>query len=263
MTCQDSSHIQLRLAAIVLAAGYSSRMGAMKVMLPVKMEPLILRQIRLLQEAGVKKMVVVTGHDAQRLSLLLERETDPGSVKIIWNAEYDRGMFSSIQAGVREIAGWPVDGFFLIPADQPLRDSSILSTLSRAFYDCDQCLVVPSYQGKQGHPPVIPITLLAKILSYQGEDGMRGVYRESALPNVSVEAGDPFTVMDMNTPEEYRRFLLELEAPTDPQGSCHQKPLSSQNGSRQQPSGSWEEQRLLRTVRGPASRTGHRFRRPR
>lgn len=211
MTCQNSSRIQPQLAAIVLAAGYSSRMGSMKALLPVKEEPFLLRQIRLLQEAGVRRIVVVTGHDADQIHSLLEVETDPQRVKIIWNAAYHRGMFSSIQAGANEIDEWPVDGFFLLPGDQPLRDSSTLQELALVFDSCRSSLVVPCFRGKKGHPPVIPIAMIENILSCQEDDGMKRMLQRSGIPVVPLETEDPFTVMEMNTPEEYLRFLWELD----------------------------------------------------
>lgn len=213
MTGQNSQVAQPRLAAILLAAGTSSRMGSMKALLPVDQEPFLLRQIRLLLESGVQRIVVVTGHEAPQLDALLEKvaERDREKIEIVLNAGYHRGMFSSIQTGAGALLGSQLDGFFLLPADQPLRDSATLQELAHTFGSNKSCLVGPSFHGKKGHPPVIPLALVENILSYQGDDGMKGVLQRSGIPVVILETEDPFTVMEMNTPEGYQRFLLELD----------------------------------------------------
>ncbi|MDF2840738.1 MAG: mobA 1, partial [Clostridia bacterium] len=88
-----------KIAAIVLAAGYSSRMGELKPLLPLGDKTVIEKVIDAFRKAGIDDVRVVVGYEAQRLMPLLEKR----KVQIIQNIEFEKGMFSSVQAGIKSL----------------------------------------------------------------------------------------------------------------------------------------------------------------
>src|SRR5271157_4270310 len=103
------------MSALVLAAGYSSRMGQFKPRLPVGGRSAIELAITAFREAGIEVVLVVTGHRAQELTAVLEGHR----VRCVFNPKYDSGMYSSIVAGLKALPA-DTDACFILPADIPL-----------------------------------------------------------------------------------------------------------------------------------------------
>jgi len=102
-------------AAIVLSAGFSSRMGAFKPLLRLGDETALEKAVNLFRHAEVEHLQVVVGHQAELLNPLVERL----GVSCTVNPSYRDGMFSSVQSAMRKLPEG-TDGFFLLPVDTPL-----------------------------------------------------------------------------------------------------------------------------------------------
>ncbi len=198
-----SSHSGLKgngFAALILAAGRSSRMGEFKPLLPLGKETVIERVISLFQEAAVAEILVVAGFGAERLIPVVERCGARWTV----NEDYDRGMFSSLQAGVRRLAP-SCEAFFVLPADHPfVRPETVLSLMS-AFRSGKGKICRPSYQKRWGHPPLIPAALVPAILSFDKPGGLRGLLSRYEGQTATVECDDPGILTDMDTREDFAR----------------------------------------------------------
>lgn len=190
-------------AGLILAGGYSSRMGRFKPLLDFGGRSLILHQIGLLREAGVRRVNVVTGHRHEELEAALAG----ADVQTIHNPQYDDGMFSSVRAGAQAMLDGPAaDAFFLLPVDFPLAPPFQLLLQMQAFEKEAPAAVYPSYDMRRGHPPLLDFRLLPQILAHGGEDGLRGAM--AAVENVAyVQMWDGRARMDMDTEEAYRRAL--------------------------------------------------------
>lgn len=186
---------------LILAAGYSSRMGAFKPLLDFGDAPLLARQIELFRRAGVEDVRVVTGHRAEDLIPLL-REWDAREVH---NPAYDEGMFSSVRAGVAALAetGKP---FFLLPVDYPLIPPFLLELQLSAFRAAGGGVVYSSFENRKGHPPLIGPELIPAILESDGEGGMQAILRRSEKITY-VPAWDGRVLMDTDTPEAWAAAL--------------------------------------------------------
>ena len=157
---------------IVLAAGLSERMGVFKPLLPVGAQPAVLRCIDTARSAGVKDILAVTGHLRRNIENVL-REYAP-DVRVIHNDDYRSGMFSSVCAGVAALPDG-LDGFFLLPADCCAVSVDTLAALMVNFAETDMaCVTRSKYQGRRGHPPLIPGRFIAPLLSYDGANGLKG-----------------------------------------------------------------------------------------
>jgi CTP:molybdopterin cytidylyltransferase MocA len=196
----------VKLALLILAAGLSERMGALKPLLPVGETTALQRSLRLASAAGISDVYVVTGNRTELIEETLGKSDRP--VSVVFNKAYKTGMFSSIKAGVAALPE-NADGFFLLPADICAVGDSTVKTLARAFESCGGAKIIyPTFSGKRGHPPLIPLRCTQSLGEYRGDDGLRGFL--SGYPFLEVETGDAGILLDMDTPEDYARILRYL-----------------------------------------------------
>src|SRR5258708_3177074 len=137
----------LHFGALILAAGYSLRMGQFKPRLPLGERSAIEYGISGFHTAGLREVIVVTGHRARELTNVLK-----GQVRCVFNPSYDSGMYSSIVAGLQSLPP-ETDAFFVLPADIPLVRPSTIMALVAAYHDTRTAIIYPVFQGKRGHPP--------------------------------------------------------------------------------------------------------------
>lgn len=195
------------ISALILAAGASSRMGSFKPLLPLENEPVIARVAGIFRTAGIADIRVVTGFAADRLIPVL------ANLGLSWtvNDDYSRGMFSSIQAGVRAL-GRDCRAFFLLPADMPFVRPATVGRLLAAFEqdgegaDGKRSVVYrPHYGGRRGHPLLITAALIPEILAFSEPGGLRVLLARLDRGIVDIECDDPGILIDLDTPEDYRR----------------------------------------------------------
>lgn len=189
------------IAAIILAAGYSSRMGEFKPLLPLGDKTVLERVIGLFREAGVDDVRVVVGHRAPDLLPLVENS----HARPVINDHYRTGMFSSVVAGVKTL-GEDIDAFFLLPVDIPLVRGRTVTELLRERGNRKTGILYPSFRGKRGHPPLISSLYREDILNWKGEGGLKSCLARYEGDAVDVEVTDERILLDMDTPEDYHRL---------------------------------------------------------
>ena len=187
--------------AVVPAAGYSSRMKAYKPLLPLGDTTLIGRVIALLQDAGAEEVIVVTGHNHGRLA----PEIRAAGARPVFNPDYAAGMFSSVRTGVAQLPE-ACRGFFLLPADIPAVRPHTLNVIRSVFDRQPDLVVVPEFQEKTGHPPLIPGAAIPTILATGPEGNLREILFSPAkgCPGVKkVPVADRGILMDADRPQDY------------------------------------------------------------
>lgn|GEM_PF-236356 len=194
-----------RLAALVLAAGYSSRMGDFKPLLSVGCAPALERAIDGLRAAGIADVTVVTGHRAEDLRPLLLRK----AVREVFNPDFARGMFSSVTAGIRSLAP-DVEACFVLPADVPLVREQTIRALAAAYHAEPAPVLYPVFQKRRGHPTLIRRDVLDAALGREPAGGLRGLLKlQAGVRDIPVD--DEAILLDMDTPEDLAR-LREFDA---------------------------------------------------
>jgi CTP:molybdopterin cytidylyltransferase MocA len=194
---------QLKAAAVIPAAGLSSRMQAFKPLVKMGGKTIVEHVVEIFRSSGIDDIVVVAGHRFEELIPLVEA----ASCNCVVNHNFHDGMFSSIQRGVQELKD-RCDAFFLLPVDIPLvRPDTIQHLLDEFFRNPSALICYPEFQLRRGHPPLIHGNLIDPILAYDGQDGMRGLLSRYEDRAVNVPVNDPFIRMDVDTPEDL--FLLE------------------------------------------------------
>lgn len=198
-----------KLAALVLAAGYSSRMMQFKPLMKLGNSYVIERVVNNFHGAGISNITVVVGHQADKLIPVLDRL----QVRHVFNKDYDKGMFSSISSGIRSLHP-NIEGLFLLPADIPLVRSHTIKQLCNAYEKLDSDLIYPVFQGQRGHPPIISARLFPAILSWNKAGGLRPLleqYEENLHEVVVIDEG---ILLDMDTQADYSR-MVEFYSFTD------------------------------------------------
>ncbi|MQL50790.1 NTP transferase domain-containing protein [Desulfofundulus thermobenzoicus] len=195
------------IAAIVLAAGYSSRMGDCKPLLRLGPYSAVEHAVRCFFRAGIRDVRVVTGHRAEAVAAAVR----PLGAGVIFNPRFDQGMYSSVQAGV-ETLGAEVEAFFLLPADHPLIRVSTIEKMLHYYRTGKKGIIYPAYGGRRGHPPLISARYVYEIRNGTYPDGLQELLNKYEHDALDVAVEDEGVVLDMDTPEDYRNLLYYLES---------------------------------------------------
>ncbi len=187
--------------AVLLSAGESRRMGQLKALLSWQGTTLLAHQLNSLKEAGVHRIVVVLGHEAERLQPLLEgREGVTGAV----NPNYRQGKTTSIKAGLEALGPKSAAVLLILNVDQP-RSAETIRFLLQRHQSASSLITIPTYQGKGGHPIILDASLMHELRSIEEEtQGIRAVVQRHRDSTQRVEVPSPEVLWDLNTPEEYR-----------------------------------------------------------
>ncbi len=185
------------IGGVILAAGYSSRMGEFKPLLPVAGVPALRRCVDTLAAAGAE-VAAVTGFRREELSPLLRSW---GAAEVA-NPDYAEGMFTSVLAGVRYFAEKGAEGLLLLPCDCAAVPKEAVRQLIACAGDKGE-YALPSYGGKNGHPLFIPRRYFDEILHFVGPGGLKGARNLHDDSLLRLDMPWEGTVLDMDTPEDY------------------------------------------------------------
>ena len=185
------------IGGIVLAAGYSSRMGDFKPLLPVGGVPALERSVSALRDAGAET-AVVTGHRREELTGLIEAL---GAAEL-WNPDYDRGMFTSVLTGLRHFAALGAEGVLLLPCDCAAVPKEAVRQLIACAGDKGE-YALPTCEGKNGHPLWIPARYFREILDYTGPGGLKAARLMHEDTLLRLDMPWKGTVLDMDTRSDY------------------------------------------------------------
>ena len=200
------------LAAVILAAGESRRMGKPKATLtfpdseatPGKVT-FLEHLISVSRHPKVGVLRIVLGAHAEKVQAQVP--LDPQSV--VLNRDWQQGQLSSIQAAVRSLATERVDGMLLFLVDHPLISRALVADLIQSFYSSGKLIVVPAYRGKRGHPVIFSSRLFAELLTTPPDVGARAVVWAHAGDLLEVPTEEEGVVLNLNDPKAFRRALRE------------------------------------------------------
>ena len=189
----------MQTGAVIVAAGLSSRMGDFKPMLNIGSISIAQRVIATLRQAGVGKIVVVTGYNAAAL----ERHLANLGVIFLRNNDFaTTQMFDSAKIGLEYIQD-KCDQILFTPVDIPLFTSATVETLIAS----GSPLACPTCEGQTGHPMLMSTKLIPQILQDDGPMGLRGAITRLPVPLTEVPVNDPGVLMDADTMEDYDALL--------------------------------------------------------
>jgi len=190
-----------RLAALVLAAGHSSRMGDFKPLLTVGRCTALQSAIRLFRESGVEDMAVIVGYRADEVSPVALR----AGACCVLNPDHETGMFSSVVAGVRWLPSY-VEACFILPADMPLVRPGTVRQMTAEFLRSKAPILYPVFNGRRGHPPLVVTRILAEALGAEPPASLRDLLRRHESEARPVVVDDEGIILDMDTPGDLERL---------------------------------------------------------
>ena len=193
-----------RIAAVVLSAGESSRMGRPKALLSIEGETFIGRIVGSLKRTQVGKILVVLGHNAGPLAAAIGALP----VEILINPNYQLGQLSSLQVAVRTLLPDPdCDGMLVHLVDHPYLDASLVDRMIRQFYESKKDIVVPRCRGKRGHPVLFSRRLFGELLDAPMDQGAKAVVNAHGDATLEMETDEEGITVDIDTPELYRQHV--------------------------------------------------------
>lgn len=192
------SRSKKRIAAVVLAAGESRRMGrANKLTLPIEGTPMVARVVDVLHHSRAGRIIVVTGHEPERIEKALERR----DATIVHNPDHAEGIASSIRAGV-EAVGEDVDGVLIALGDMPWVTSEVIDKLIDAFTaDGELSIFIPMFGRKRGNPVLWGAEHLPELKALVGDVGGKVIWQRHPAAVCYVDVESAGINIDVDTPE--------------------------------------------------------------
>ncbi|GFK92189.1 Molybdenum cofactor cytidylyltransferase [Fundidesulfovibrio magnetotacticus] len=193
-----------RVAAVILAAGLSSRMeGGFKPLMPLGGATVLERAAVLLHQCGAEHALVVAGNRACEVNAEAQRL----GLACVENPDFLEGMFSSVRAGLAALPGG-FDAVLVLPVDIPLVRPATVRLLLASWRG--QAVAYPTFAGERGHPPLLAARTVPSVLAWDGNRGLRGALEavEMLEPALETPCADANILFDLDTPEDYREAAL-------------------------------------------------------
>jgi molybdenum cofactor cytidylyltransferase len=194
------------VAAIVLAAGGSARMGRNKLLFPLSGETVLRRAVRRATAAGFEPVVVVLGHEAGRA----QGELDGLACRTVVNPDWEHGINRSLRTGLAVLPAETTAAVVML-ADMPLVTTEMLRTLAECWRDGTAPLVISDYEGVNAPPMLYGRSLFPELLAMEGEGCGKQVVRRHRDEAATV-AWPAAALADLDVPADYERVRAQVEA---------------------------------------------------
>lgn len=193
----------MSVAAIVLAAGQSTRMGAQnKLLLADGGDPLVRHAVKMAVLSQLKPVVVVLGHEADRVRAVC----DGLPVTFTINPDFANGLSTSLKAGIKALPE-NIDGAAVILADMPGLDAALLDRLYAAFEAEPAALAaVPVHDGEWGNPCILAAALFAEVDALSGDQGARNILVTHRDMVIEMPESSDAATRDIDTPDDWSKF---------------------------------------------------------
>ena len=192
-----------RVSGIILSAGKSQRMGQPKALLPVFGTTFLEHIVNQIRGSKLVDFKIVLGHQPDTI---LDRLPNLRSATVI-NSRYEEGQLSSLQAGIRSLESGNPDGLMLFLVDHPFVESALIDELIGCFSKRNPPLVIPTFQGRRGHPVIFSRELFPELLDASPEVGAVAVVKQHRQQIYHLEWKSDEILIDVDTPEAYQRFV--------------------------------------------------------
>jgi CTP:molybdopterin cytidylyltransferase MocA len=194
---------QRPLAAAILAAGESRRMGTPKALIPYRGATFAGHLLEVTKHARVGLIRVVLGAGADEIRAHLRLD----AASVVLNPDWPKGQLSSIQAAIRSLPEGETEGLLLCPVDHPMVSAELVARLIEEFDSTGKSIVLPMYQGRRGHPVIFRAGLYHELLEASMEVGARQVVWAHKADVAEVPTDEEGVVLNLNDPETLKRAL--------------------------------------------------------
>jgi len=208
---EEPLHPARNIAALVLAAGRSSRMGGSnKLLADIGGRPLVRIAVEQALASRARPVVVVTGHQREKVEAVLSGLP----VQFVHNKDFADGLGTSLRAGVAALPP-QVDGAIVCLGDMPQVDAAMINRLVGALDpDKGALIVVPTIDGKRGNPVVWSRRFFPDLMGVEGDVGARYLIGRYSEAVAEVPLNGPAALIDIDTPEALEAIRAELDEGT-------------------------------------------------
>jgi molybdenum cofactor cytidylyltransferase len=201
---------------VIPAVGLSRRMGRAKLSLPLRGRTVLEHVLDALRLGEVGPTVVVLGPHVASLA----EQVEAAGARVCLLAAPTRDMRETIEQGLNWLEQHfrpPADAdWLLVPADHPTLDATLIQQLRQARTDHpDHSILVPTWEGRRGHPTLIAWRHVAGIRAHAPGQGLNTYLRQHAAETFEVAWSSPAILEDLDTPEDYERMLRNLQPRKD------------------------------------------------
>lgn len=194
--------LQRTVAAVVLAAGRSRRMGTQKLLLPIAGQPMICRVVDQVLASIIQRVFVVIPAQGQGIAQALADR----SVCLVTNPDPDSEMIDSLRCGLLALPS-VCETVLVVLGDQPGVAADVMDRLVDAFRAQHRGITLPTFGGKRGHPLMIATRYRDEILTRYSDVGLRGLIRAHPDDVLEVEVATSGILEDTDLPEDYVRIV--------------------------------------------------------
>ncbi|ASJ74338.1 NTP transferase domain-containing protein [Granulosicoccus antarcticus] len=197
---------RLSVAALVLAAGSSTRFGEQNKLLALRhSRPVLAHVLEEVEHSTAGSAVLVTGHEADQVGQLCNTSwrSQEMPISVVHNPLYATGMASSLVRGVAELSARGTDAALVCLGDMPNASRQVMEALIQAFRQApDKALYIPTFNGRRGNPVIIAASLFDSVLMLEGDVGARVLARQFPDSVVEVACAEPGVLLDIDTPDD-------------------------------------------------------------
>lgn len=199
----------MEIVAVILAAGASTRMGRPKMLLPFGETTIIETVVSSVTASAVSHTVVVLGYGWTRIYAMLEHLP----VEVIVNPRPEMGMVSSAQWALAQM-NQSSDGVLFVLGDQPLIPTWVHDAVIEAFAYHPEGIIVPTYEGRRGHPVLFSARFREEIVNLPIDRGLNTLLREHHDVVHEVPVDTDTILLQIDTPQDYAQMLERLRQDT-------------------------------------------------
>jgi molybdenum cofactor cytidylyltransferase len=194
----------MTIAAIILAAGASTRMGQPKQLLPINGRPLLIHTLEVVEQASLEPIIVVLGANHHEHHDLVARHS---TAAIVFNPHWQNGMGSSLKAGLNNLLKYDqvANAVMMLVCDQPGITPAHLRNLIKQYQLSNTPIVASWYSGAAGVPALFDKTLFPELLNLNDAHGAQKVIRHHTNQLTTVDF--PEGVIDIDTPQDYENYV--------------------------------------------------------
>ncbi|SCI77610.1 molybdopterin-guanine dinucleotide biosynthesis protein MobA [uncultured Clostridium sp.] len=183
--------------AIVMASGFSTRMGNNKLLLEYRGKTIIENTLDILKKSNFKEIIVVSQYE-EVLSIASKY-----NFKTVINNKAYLGQSESIKLGIKNSS--ECDGYMFFVADQPLLNKMDIDNLIKCFKDNNKYIIIPKYENKKGNPVIFPNCLKNKLLMLKNDEkGKKVIHEYDKIKYINVQKE---TLLDIDTKNDYENLI--------------------------------------------------------
>jgi len=189
------------IAAVILAAGTSSRMGEAKQLLHLGEITLLDQVIENVRGSRVDEIVLVLGHEAERIKQSITTQ----SLKVVINDFYGQGMGTSLRTGLSAVPSG-VGGALIVLADQPFVRAATFDQIIDHYRQSGAQIVIPTYKGFRGNPVLLDRSVFAEVMALSGDIGCRAIFGNHLEGIAKVPVEDVGILLDLDSKADVARL---------------------------------------------------------